>query len=307
MSTDFDDPSEPADLSSPIDVHTALQLHYRPPHGEIDRRPPPGVIAEIFNTLILAFTDTLLALDLERILWSMVNDFHRACDRIDRELDRNVLAQQEAQRGQDGSEVQSVELERLIDEGRALTERLNSMELCRDQAAEQFACHTGSPWYPRSGSMVNHRNMTAAIIDSREFQAERRRARNELLVPRGPKIVFSGGTEFNDVAQIWDTLDRVHAKYQDMWLAHGGSETGGERIASCWANARKVPQIGFKPDWARYPRHRSKEAPFKRNDKMLEDLPKGVIVAGDGGIQQNLADKAKKFGVKVWKLRSGGA
>ena len=206
-----------------------------------------------------------------------------------------------------GSEVQSVKLERLIDEGRALSDRLNSMELCRDQAAEQYACHTGSPWYPRSGSMVNHRNMTAALIDSRDFQAERRRARNELLVPRGSKIVFSGGTEFNDVAQIWDKLDRVHAKYKDMWLAHGGSEAGAERIASCWANARKVPQIPFKPDWARYPRHRSNEAPFKRNDKMLEDLPKGVIVAGDGGIQQNLADKAKKLGIKVWKLHSGGA
>lgn len=32
-----------------------------------------------------------------------------------------------------------------------------SMELFRNQAAEHFEVHTGSPWRPRSGSMVNHR------------------------------------------------------------------------------------------------------------------------------------------------------
>jgi hypothetical protein len=36
----------------------------------------------------------------------------------------------------------------------------------------------------------------------------------------------------------------------------------------------KVLQIAFKPDWTKH----AKAAPFKRNDKMLEVLPIGVMV-----------------------------
>ena len=50
------------------------------------------------------------------------------------------------------------------------------MEVFRDQAADRFEAHTGSAWRPRTGSMVNHRALTAAMIDSREFLAARRRA-----------------------------------------------------------------------------------------------------------------------------------
>ena len=59
-------------------------------------------------------------------------------DRIERELDDNEQAQQRSQREQNGSEVRSVELERLIAEGMTLIERRNTMELFRDQAAEHF-------------------------------------------------------------------------------------------------------------------------------------------------------------------------
>ena len=76
---------------------------------------------------------------------------------------------------------------------------------------------------------------------------------------------------------------------------------GAERIAACWANNRKVPQIAFKPDWARH----AKAAPFKRNDQMLEALPIGVIVFPGSGISANLADKAKKLGLPVWKFEDG--
>jgi YspA, cpYpsA-related SLOG family len=84
---------------------------------------------------------------------------------------------------------------------------------------------------------------------------------------------------------------------------HGGSPRGAERIAAAWADNRKVPQIAFKPDWTRH----AKAAPFKRNDLLLETLPIGVMVFPGSGISVNLADKAKKLGVPVWKLGDGGA
>jgi YspA, cpYpsA-related SLOG family len=224
--------------------------------------------------------------------------FHRAADRVERDLDDNEAAQKRSQKEQDGSEIRSVELERLIAEGLTLIERRNSMELFRDQAAEQFERQTGSSWRPRTGSMLNQRTLTAAMIDSRDFIAAKRRAEAEVLLPAGPKIAFTGGLEFNDHRAVWDRLDKVHSKHPDMVLLHGGSPKGAERIAACWANNRKVPQIVFKPDWTRH----AKAAPFKRNDQILAVLPIGVIVFPGSGISANLADKARKLGIPVWKL-----
>ena len=140
------------------------------------------------------------------------------------------------------------------------------------------------------------------MIDSRDFLAAKRRAENEVLLPAGRKIAFTGGLDFNDHRLIWDKLDKVHAKHPDMVLLHGGSPKGAELIAAKWASNRKVPQIAFS-DWTKH----AKAAPFKRNDAMLDVLPIGVMVLPGTGIQDNLADKARKLGIPVWRFRSGGA
>ncbi len=64
-----------------------------------------------------------------------------------------------------------------------------------------------------------------------------------------------------------------------------------------------MPQIAFKPDWARH----AKAAPFKRNDQMLDAMPIGVIVFPGTGIQGNLADKARRLGIAVRRFGDGGA
>jgi hypothetical protein len=141
------------------------------------------------------------------------------------------------------------------------------------------------------------------MIDSRDFLAAKRRSETEPLLPPGPKIAFTGGFDFNDHHAIWTKLDRVHAKHLGMVLLHGGGPKGAERIAACWADSRKVPQIVFKLDWTRH----SRAAPFKRNDRILDVLPIGVIAFPGSGISANLADKAKKLGIPVWKFDEGGA
>jgi hypothetical protein len=73
---------------------------------------------------------------------------------------------------------------------------------------------------PRAGSMLNHRTLTAAVIDSREFIAAQRRAERQLLLPEGTRIAFTGGTDCNDHQRIWSTLDRVHTKHPRMVLLH---------------------------------------------------------------------------------------
>ena len=122
--TDHDD-IEPSHASSPTNlVLGELQLFgYRPFDDQPDPRPLPegkmiaGAIADIFDALVATLNDTRLEPDLEDLLWSTVNLFHRAADRISRQLDDNEQAQRKSQREQNASEVRSVELERLTAEG----------------------------------------------------------------------------------------------------------------------------------------------------------------------------------------------
>ena len=294
--------------SSTATLLTELQLYgHRPFQDEPDARPLPEermigtALADIFDALVSTLTDTRLEPNLEDLLWSTVNLFHRAADRIERELDTNEQAQRRSQKDQDGSEIRSVQLEQLLAEGLTLIERRDAFEIMRDQAADLFEMHTGSAWRPRAGSMVNHRTLTSAMIDSRDFLAAKRQAETEVMLPPGPKIAFAGGYECNDHQAIWGALDRVRAKHPGMVLLHGGSPKGAERIAACWADTRKVPQVAFRPDFTRH----KNAAPFKRNDQLLNVLPIGVVVFPGSGISDNLADKAKKLGIPLLDNRKG--
>ena len=287
-----------------------LQLYgHRPFKNEPDPRPLPdpeqlqGALADIFDALVATLSDTRLEPDLPDLLWSAVNLFHRRIERIERALDANECDQRRSQRDQDGSEIRSVELERLIAQGLTLIERRNSFEFMRDAAIQLYEMHTGEAWRPRCSSLVSRRTLTAAMIDIRDFLQARRRAEAEVLLPKGSKIAFAGGVECNDHHRIWTALDRVHTKHPDLVLLHGGSPRGAEKIAACWADVRKVPQIVFKPDWARH----AKAAPFKRNDQLLECLPIGIVVFPGSGVTDNLADKARKLGIPLFDFRKSGA
>jgi hypothetical protein len=277
----------------------------RPFEDRVDGLPLPEdrqidvAIADIFDALVATLTDTSLEPDLNSLLWSTVNVFHWAVERAERELDHNEAAQKRLQRDQDGSEVRSVELERALDEGQTLIERRNVMERFRDAAADQFSLHAHKPWTPRSGSKVNRKALTAAVVDSRDFINARRYADSQVLIPPGVRIALSSGTDVNDVDFIWATLDKVKEKHPEMVLLHGGNETGGERIGALWADHRGVPAVAFRPDWKK---HRT-AAPFKRNDRILEAMPKGVIVFAGNGIQSNLHDKARALGIAVMDFR----
>jgi len=259
-----------------------------------------GIVASLFANLSGPLDDTALEPEVGDLLWSLTDLFHRKSDRVQRFLDDNEDKQRASQALQDGSEIRSVELEKLIDKGKLLVEKRDAFEHMRDEAARLFEEATGSVWRPRSGSMVNRKVMTAAMIDSREHINAKRRRETEVLLPDGPKIAFAGGLDCNDHKAIWAALDDVHAKHPGMVLLHGGNDRGAERIATCWADNRKVACIVFKPDWNRD----AKAAPFKRNDRMLETVPIGVVLFPGNGITDNLADKAKRMGIPLWDLRT---
>ncbi len=154
MTTEHDDPDyAPPQTSSPTDhVLAELQLYgHRPFQDEPDPRPLPQAqtiavaVADIFDAIVVTLGDTRLEPDLEDLLWSSVNLFHRAVSRIERELDDNEQAQRRGQKEQDGSEIRSVELERLTAEGMTLIERRNSMEFFETKPPSNSSARPAHP------------------------------------------------------------------------------------------------------------------------------------------------------------------
>jgi hypothetical protein len=273
---------------------------------EPDTRPMPegaqleAVVTTLFAGLTENFGDTGLEPEIEDVAWSLVDVFHRKLDRLQRFLDDNELKQRDLHDQQDGSEVMSVELERLTDKGRTLEEKRDCFERIRDFASEEFEKLTGSLWRARTKSVVNHRNMTAAMIDSRDFRNAKRYAETHVLLPKGPVVVFTGGKDYNNVDKIYSVLDKIREKHPDMVLAHSAKSTGADKIAACWARTRKVPEVGY-PLRSTGPNDRS--AGFKRNDQMLETKPIGVVVFPGPGTVAHVARRARELGLTVLDLQ----
>ena len=302
--------SQDYDAGSASSTEHALQSMrlYGPTFSEddTDTRPFPderqieGSVVDMFDALDFCLVDSPMEADRDGLFWGLVNLFHRAADRIDQELDNNVIAQQAAQAHQDGSEVKATELERLVAKGQSLSARHAVLETLRDRAADQFQRYTHDTWRPKAGSLASHRHMTSALVDSRDYIKARQSSRLKLLAPTGTLVAFSGGVDCQDVTAIWAALDKLHAKYRDLVLLNTASPSGADLIASKWAQTRHVTEVTFKPDWQRHKR----AAPFKRNDTLLDMLPVGLVVFPGSGVQDNLADKARLLGIPVWR---GGA
>ena len=113
--------------------------------------------------------------------------------------------------------------------------------------------------------------LTSAAIDARDFQRARKDLETAAHLPLGTLIAIAGGKDVADPAVVIAKLDRTRAKYADIVLVHGGG--GVEKIAARWAESRGVDQIVCKPDWDRHGR----ATPCRRNEELLNLLPKGVI------------------------------
>ena len=291
--------------SATFDIMNSMELFgAMPPAEETDPRPLPGeddssaVLEVVFGALSDLFTDTCLESEATDIMWNTVNIFQRKLDHLDKGFDQLSFDIRRAMREQDGSEVKSVELEKLEIRAKATSEARACFETLRDQAADIFAVHTGQPWMPSRGSRTSTSAMTAAVIDSREFLAATERKKTLAKAPEGPTVVVAGGMEFNDHKMIFTALDKVHKKHPQMVLVHGGAPKGTDLIAAKWAAAKKVDQVVFKPDWNKYGKSR---AGFKRNDAMLELLPIGVLAFPGTGLTENLVDKARSMGIPTKK------
>ena len=274
-----------------------------PERGEIDSRviwdedDAIDALGEAIRIIVDGITveGTQLADEREALLWGFVNCLHSQVNRLDRTVDRIVPEMRDLERAQDGTEVKAHELETLTDRARNLGDRRDAFEQMRDLAATAYRVHTGDVWRPRHGSHASQTGqLTSAAIDARDFRRARQDRETSAHLPNGTLVAISGGKTVADADAVWTTLDRAREKHGDMVLLHGGGP-GYEKIAASWAEARGVDQVVCRPDWSAH----GKAAPFRRNDELLNLLPKGVIAFPGSGITGNLVDKARQLGIPV--------
>ena len=260
----------------------------------------PAIVHEIIDLAAerLCADGTKLADERESLIWGLVNCFHAQTRRIDRALDRMIPELRDLERAQDGTEIPARELELMTDRAHNMGDRRDALEIFRDCAAEAYRARTGDVWRPRTGSHASRTgNLTSAAIDARDFRRARKDRETTAHLPAGTLIAIAGGKDIADPAAVIARLDKARDKYADMVLVHGGGP-GVEKIAARWAERNGVHQVVCKPDWDRHGR----AAPFRRNDELLNLLPKGVIAFPGSGITENLVDKAKQLGIPVQRI-----
>ena len=238
-----------------------------------------------------------LADERESLLWGFVNMLDSQTQRLDRAADKLTPQLRDLQREQDGTEIKSLELELVTDRAQNLTARRDAFETMRDAAADAYHAETGSVWRPRRGSHTSQTGkLTSAAIDARDYQRAKKDRKTMAHLPQGTLVAIAGGKDIADPAAVIARLDQARAKYTDLVLVHGGGP-GAEKIAAQWAERNGVHQIVCKPDWNRHGR----AAPFRRNEELLNLLPKGVIAFPGSGITENLVDRARQLGIPVMK------
>ena len=274
-----------------------------PERGEIDSREvwdeddATGALSEAIRIIVEGITveGTQMADERESLLWSIVNCFHAQVGRLDRAVDRIVPEMKDLETAQDGTEVKAWELQLLTDRAQNLGDRRDAFETLRDTAADAYRAETGDTWRPRHGSHTSKAGaLTSAAIDARDYRRARKERETSSHLPDGTLVAVTGGKEVADPAAVWSVLDRTRAKHGNMVLVHGGAP-GIETVAAKWAEARSVDQVIVRPDWKAHGR----AAPFKRNDEMLNLLPKGIVAWPGSGITDNLVDKARQMGIPV--------
>ena len=279
-----------------------------PERGEFDPRDvwdqddAMDALAEAFRIVAegVAPDGFQIADERESLLWGFVNCLDAQVRRLDRSVDRLSPELRDLQREQDGTEIKSRELELVTDRAQNLGDRRDAFETMRDAVAEQYRAATGETWRPRRGSHASQTGkLTSAAIDARDFMRARKDRETRAHLPEGTLVAIAGGKDVRDPGAVFARLDTTKAKYPDMVLAHGGGP-GVEKIAARWAERNGVHQVVCKPDWNAHGR----AAPFRRNEELLNLLPKGVIAFPGSDITDNLVDRARQLGIPVQRCNA---
>ncbi|MEJ7933842.1 DUF2493 domain-containing protein [Sphingobium sp. AN558] len=286
----LDETRRPTDSYAVAFAETTDQVRLAPADEASGADMPDPLQAELgvellVTTLFDMLRNSRLEPLAERLAWGIVHSFHKVADQLDGEADRAAQQVGRLIREQDGSEIAARELEEAQTLCHGLDEARDAVACMRDHAAAMFHTETGRPWSAPRSTLVSGKR-TASVVAATDFLAARRQRRIEAQAPTGPVVLFSGGQEWEDHAQLWAQLDMVRARIPAMVLATTAQEKGCDAIAASWAASRKVTLVPF--DLGKW-RKLGKRAGFARNEALIGLKPVEAIICEGNGLQSHLA------------------
>ena len=274
-----------------------------PERGELDSREvwdeddAIEALGEAIRVIVDGITvdGTQMADEREALMWGFVNMLHSQVQRLDRAVDRIVPEMRDLEPAQDGTEVKAWELQLLTDRAQNLGDRRDAFEKMRDLAADAYRAETGDVWRPRHGSHTSHTGqLTSAAIDARDFRRARRTARPARICPTAPSSP-SPAARPSPIPTPSGARSTAPARSTATWSCCTAAAPASRRSQPAGPMRAASTRSSAGPDWNAH----GKAAPFRRNDELLNFLPKGVIAFPGSGITGNLVDKARQLGIPV--------
>ncbi len=113
------------------------------------------------------------------------------------------------------------------------------------------------------------------------------------------KVVVCGSRNFRSQAQIFKTLDKIHAETPITQLMQGGA-TGADQFAKEWAETKpEIVRFTCRAEWGAY----GPAAGPIRNKKMVQWGPDLVVAFQGGTGTADMVHKAILAGIKVLEIK----
>lgn len=261
---------------------------------------------EAFDALLSPLQGTGLEAEIEPLAHGFASLLFRRRNMLDEALTKQTDAARALIRAHDGSEINETNLTEAQSRADRLRDMRDALDLMAESAARCYELETGKAFIPAAGSRkTSPAHLTGATFEAREWLEAHERQEAKKFVVDGVALAVAGDRDWLDHAKIWDTLDKIKARFFNVYgeniiLYTKGDKKGADAIAAAWAKSRNVPQVVFAPNWKAY----GKAAGFKAIDQMFT-TPKhlgGVVIFGASGIALNLADKAEAKGIKAMRV-----
>lgn len=111
------------------------------------------------------------------------------------------------------------------------------------------------------------------------------------------KFIVCGGRNYNDFAQMNRCLLSLHEKVGIAEIIEGDA-WGADSMAGSWGNSHNIPVIVVPANW----NEEGRSAGLRRNQRMLDLKPDGVVAFPGGRGTAHMISIAKKAGVPVWEI-----
>jgi hypothetical protein len=106
-----------------------------------------------------------------------------------------------------------------------------------------------------------------------------------------PVIAVVGSRTWIYQDRVWEYLDKLHARGQEMLLVSGACPEGPDLFAELWAKKRGNPILLYPADWSK-----GRSAGFARNSLIIKDAE--IVLAFWDGRSKGTLDSIEKG----WKL-----